>query len=378
VKILGSVKLMVFGQGLLGTSLMAQEKTAAKIPPKVPTYGLEISGEELVAAQLPSQIYDPSFGCTSDGSIGVNVLLPLDKAKPRSVFAFYTISPSGKTVSFNFKKIDDLALRDGQRAMAIEVGERDVDFLFNSLPVKSASVVHAEDKAPPPSGWFVARFDLDGAYHGATELNLPRLLPQKMAAFDDGDLLIFALDEANRQPQLIRYSMIGQKTHYYFADTDFARKNPDGPMLVAKGTNPDQGRLELAQLRSTMQVSQLSHHADSILLLQGVDGTPLFQAFPDGAVRTISLPKLEGFKPSLLIPSDEQLYVQYRRPSADPNGSDEIVMLELDANTGDELRRIVPGDLEVACVHQGVFRVIRHEGNHTFKFFNATVRSAAK
>ncbi len=32
-----------------------------------------------------------------------------------------------------------------------------------------------------------------------------------MAAFDDGDLLIFALDEANRQPQLVQYSMIGQK-----------------------------------------------------------------------------------------------------------------------------------------------------------------------
>lgn len=64
--------------------------------------------------------------------------------------------------------------------------------------------------------------------------------------------------------------------------------------------------------------------------------------------------------------------VQYRQPN------DQVVILELDANTGDELRRIAPGDLEVACVHQGVFRVIRHEGGHTFEFFNATVRAAAK
>ncbi len=356
VKILGSVALMVLGQGLPGASVMAQEKAAAKILPRMLAYELEISGEEPVAAQLPNQIYDRSFGCTSDGSIGVNVLLPPDKAKPRSFFAFYTISPSGKTVSFDFKKINDLALRDGQRAMANEVGERDVVFLFSAMPVKSASVAHVEDKAPPPPGWFVARFDRDGAYHGATELNLPRLVPQKMAAFDDGDLLIFALDEVNRQPQLIRYSMIGQKIHYYFADTDFARKNSDGPVLVAKGTNPDQGRLELAQLRSTMQVSQLFHHTDSILLLRGVDGTPLFQAFPDGAVRSIALPKLEGFKPSVLIPSDGPLYLEYRKPSGDPNGSDEIVILELDANTGDELRSIAPGDLEVACIHQGSSR----------------------
>jgi len=199
-----------------------------------------------------------------------------------------------------------------------------------------------------------------------------------MAAFDNGDLLIFALDEMNRQPQLIRYSMIGQKVHYYFADTDFARKNPDGPVLVAKGTNPDQGRLELAQLRFSMQGSQLGHYKDSILLLQKGEATPLFQAFADGSVRTLKLPHVEGFTAEVLIPSDIQVYVQYRRPSADPNSDDQIVILELDANTGDGLRRIVPGDLEVACVHQGVFRVIRHEGNHTFKFFDATVRAAAK
>ena len=52
-------------------------------------------GEEPVEAQLPSQVYDPGFGSTSDGSFGVNVLLPLDKAKPRNVWTFYTISPSG-------------------------------------------------------------------------------------------------------------------------------------------------------------------------------------------------------------------------------------------------------------------------------------------
>src|SRR5262249_42240329 len=152
-----------------------------------------------------------------------------DKAKPRNVFTFYTISPAGKTVSFDVNKINDLGLRNGQNAMAHEVGERDVDFLFSAVPVKSPAGGQTEEKVPPPA-WFVARFDRDGAYHGATELNLQRLVPQRMAAFDNGDLLIFALDEANRQPQLIRYSMIGQKVHYYFADTEFARMTPNGPI----------------------------------------------------------------------------------------------------------------------------------------------------
>jgi hypothetical protein len=197
-----------------------------------------------------------------------------------------------------------------------------------------------------------------------------------MAVFDDGDLLIFALDETNRQPQLIRYSMIGQKVHYYFADAHFARKDPTARLLVDKGTNPDKDREELFQLDASVRLSQLSHYKDSILLLQKDDGTPLLQAFPDGSVRTIKLPKVAGFSRSTLIPSDDQIYVQYRK--SNENRSDQIVILEIDANTGDELRRIEPGDLEVACVHRDAFRVIRHKGEHTFQFFNASVRAAVR
>jgi hypothetical protein len=140
---------------------------------------------------------------------------------------------------------------------------------------------------------------------------------------------------------------------------------------MPKGTNPDQGRLELAQVQMSIQFSQFGHWKDAIVLLQRSEGAPLFLAYPDGSVRTMKLPKVDGFGADRLIPADDALYVEYRRPSADPEGPDEILIVELDGNTGEELRRIAPGQLEVACGHQGVFRVIRHEGEHTFKFFNA-------
>ena len=57
-------------------------------------------------------------------------------------------------------------------------------------------------------------------------------------------------------------------------------------------------------------------------------------------MRTIKLPKVAGFSRSTLIPSDDRVYVQYR------NERDQVVILELDANTGEELRRIEPGGLE--------------------------------
>lgn len=252
---------MVVTLGLVGPESLAQEKAAPKAPPKIPMYGLEISTEEPVAAQLPNMMYEPGFGCTSDGSIGVNVALPPDKAKQGLVMVFYTISPDGKIVSFDFKKINDLVLRDGQRAMNHDVGERDVDFFFSAQPVKKTLDGQGQGKQDAPAGWFVARFDRDGAYHGAAELNLPGLNPQRMAVFDDGDLLVFALDEANRQPQLVRYSPTGQKVHYYFADAEFGRKGPAATQLpIAKGANLDKNRLELFQLKGSMQLSQMSHY----------------------------------------------------------------------------------------------------------------------
>jgi hypothetical protein len=65
---------------------------------------LEISAEEPVAAQLPSQMYETGFACTSDGSVVVNSVPPLDQSKRRGAWILNTISPSGKVVSFDFKK----------------------------------------------------------------------------------------------------------------------------------------------------------------------------------------------------------------------------------------------------------------------------------
>jgi hypothetical protein len=371
-----SIGLLVLGLGSMGAALVTQEKTVPKTFPKIPSYGLEISAEEPVAAQLPSQMYELGFSCTSDGSVVVNSYLLPDKSARRNRWVLHTISSSGKVVSFDFKKINDIALRDDQDAAAHDVGDHDVDFLFGQLGGSKHDGLPQDGRPAEPPKWFVARFDRDGGYHGATELNLSRLVPQRMAAFDNGDLLLFALDETNRQAQLIRYSVIGQKVHYYFADAEFAKKDPGAGLPVDRGPNPE--RMELFRLSVSMFLSQLLHYKDSILLLQKDENTPLFQAFPDGSVRTIKLPKVEGFGLGELIPSDDQIYVQYRKPNANLNRSDQMLILELDANTGEELRRIEPGDLEVACVHQGVFRVIRHSGEHTFQFFNASVRAAAK
>ena len=78
-----SIGLMILGLGLLGGDLVAQEKAVPKTLPTIPSYGLEISTEEPAAAQLPSQVYETGFASTSDGSVVVNSVPPLDKSKRR-------------------------------------------------------------------------------------------------------------------------------------------------------------------------------------------------------------------------------------------------------------------------------------------------------
>lgn len=104
--------------------------------------------------------------------------------------------------------------------------------------------------------------------------------------------------------------MIGQKVHYYFADEGFSRQSR---IAVAQGSNLDKGRMELVQLRMSMLNSQFGHFKDAIVLLQRSVDAPLFLAYPDGSVRTVKLPKAEGFEAMSLIPSDDGLYVEYRK-----------------------------------------------------------------
>src|SRR5260370_35790253 len=110
----GSIALLVLGLGLLGMDLVAQEKAGPNIPPKIPSYGLEISTEEPVAAQLPSQTYETGFACNGDGSVVVNSVPPLNKSKRRGAWILNTISPRAKVVNFVFKKIRHIAIRDTQ------------------------------------------------------------------------------------------------------------------------------------------------------------------------------------------------------------------------------------------------------------------------
>lgn len=358
---------------------LAQEKS----PPKPPVYVLAISGEDPIAANLPSPMLEGAIGCTADGSLVVNSILESDPTKPvpfNTPELLSTISTAGKVNTFNLSAISDV--QGFSDARSYDVGDHDVDFLIYGTRKQSPlnASVNASIQPPLKSQWFVAQFDRQGIYHGSTELALPQLAPQKLAASDSGDFLVFGIDEANHEAKLIRYAPIGQEIFYYQPDTDFAKKNDTLPSAFAKGSNPDKDRVSLSKLQGAIQFSQFVHFKDSIFLLQMNANSPLFQVFANGSIRTVHLPALAGFSADSIVPSDDLLYIRYRRVGTNTGRGEDGLILELNPDTGDILRRIRPGDFTIwdaACVHRGVFRIVKLKGERTFQIFQAAPATEA-
>ena len=308
--------------------LCAQTSTALESAGPVPAVnGLTYADAERFWSGLPTPyVYGP-IGCASDGAVFIYSVLDANlkpvRNQSRSAPVSFTlapaapmvtentpmqlevIEPTGQLWTFDVTHIDDL--RSMVPARSYDVGENSVDFLMSAIPGKIG--VDTQGKR----GNFVARFNRAGQYLGATPLQLPGLNPLKLATFPNGDLLIFAADEANVTPLLLLYS---QQTHAampYEPDAAFANKNDAMLPSFPKNTQPTGAQLAKAQLDAAVLNTQMVHRKDAILVLQMNAGSPLFEVFANGSIRSIDLPKVEGFTADSLIPSDELLYVRYRR-----------------------------------------------------------------
>jgi hypothetical protein len=104
-------------------------------------------------------------------------------------------------------------------------------------------------------------------------------------------------------------------------------------------------------------------------------GSPLYEVHANGSIRSIELPRVEGFTADSLIPSDELLYVRYRKMGTGNDG--EGLILEVNPTSGEEMRRIPSGNFSVwsvACVRDRTLRAVRWKGQHNIQFLSAALR----
>jgi hypothetical protein len=372
--------------------LCAQTSTALDSAVPLPTVnGLTYADAERFWSDLPTPyVYGP-LGCASDGSVFIYSVLDanLKPVRNRSRSApvsfiqeptppmvtentpmqLEVIEPTGHLWTFDVTHIGDL--RSMVPARSYDVGENSVDFLMSAIPGKIG--VDTQGKR----GNFVARFNREGQYLGATPLQLPGLNPLKLATFPNGDLLIFAADEANATPRLLLYSQQTHAVMRYQPDAAFADRNDAMLPSFPRNAQPAGEQLAKAQLDAAVLNTQMVHRKDAILVLQMNAGSPLFEAFANGSIRSIDLPKVEGFTADSLIPSDELLYVRYRKVGTISGKGEDALILEVNPASGEEMRRIPPGNFgvwSVACVRNRTVRAVRWGSQHNIQFLSAALR----
>jgi hypothetical protein len=114
-------------------------------------------------------------------------------------------------------------------------------------------------------GNFVARLNREGEYLGATRLHLPGLKPLKLAAFPNGDLLIFAADEVSDVPRLLRYPQHTEAAMAYEPNVAFAATSAAMPLSFPKYARPTPEQLAKAQVEAAVLNTQMVHRKDAIL-----------------------------------------------------------------------------------------------------------------
>jgi hypothetical protein len=352
----------------------------------VPLHNLVYSAGEQFWTKLPSPVVSDPLGCTEDGSVIINSVLPQVRSNTWGRISFYysmnpalvgdedkrpmqlsVIEPTGKVQNYDFSVVNDLERVINARSY--DVGENSVDFLIHAIPKKNYGL-----DPTAPAGDFIARFNREGQYEGATEVVIPGMKVLKSATFPNGDLLVLGIDTYAMEPELVRYSLFGQNTFVYKPDAPFAKRNDKLPPPVPRNSQLSPQTVAFAYLEAALRFTQMVHYKDSIFVLQMDAGAPLFQVFADGSMRTIQLPILAGYEADSVLPADVPLYVRYRAASLNVMQSAGGLILEMNPNSGEVVRKIPPGNFplwQVACVHEGAIRAVRQVRGYNFQFVTA-------
>jgi hypothetical protein len=352
----------------------------------VPLHSLVYPDGEQFWSKLPSPAVFGPLGCTEDGSVIINSVLPEARANTWGRINFYystdpvfigdedkkpmqlsVIEPTGRVQNYDFSVVNDL--EHVINARSYDVAENSVDFLIHAIPKTSSGT-----DPTAPDGDFIARFNREGQYQGATEVVIPGLKPLKSATFPNGDLLVLGIDEDAMEARLVRYSLFGQNTFIYKQDVPFEKRNGKLPPPLPANLRASPRTLASAYLEAALRFTQMVHYKDSIFVLQMDVGMPLFQVFADGSIRTIHLPTLSGYEAESVIPSDVPLYVRYRAASTNTTQSAGGLILEMNPNSSETIQWIPPGSFpiwQVACVNNGVIRAVRMGSGYNFRFVTA-------
>jgi hypothetical protein len=302
--------------------------------------------------------------CLSDGSL---VLQSIDweavKNTPKGKFPKYndmvTITRDKKTQTISSTNISDLTDFNVLDFFATDSG---VYFLLQGTKEKPGE--RGPGKSPTGIPWnaysdFVARFDLDGTYKGATELGVGCDLsrpgtcePAHLALFPSGDMLMTESDPASSTLKVLYLKSSGEVVKQI--DVPASRKPLDWGD-ASSGTGARQAaKMFLASVYFTAVDK-------NIVVWRANSHDPVVEVREGGGVREVPIQIPDGYRLADMVASNDRWVVHFRTENTPPNvrwNDDTDAYFDLHPQDGSLAAKIVEkGEIprSIACESSGTY-----------------------
>jgi hypothetical protein len=351
------VLLYAVGAAQTGTSKVKKDQAKPQPRSSIPAYEIALS-EDTDYQPLPSpkELQGNFFenGCVGDGNLYVVISDGLVAITPKGIISFLrnkmtdiphpsmdsfgAVNPaiSGSGIFFSLNGVDDAKVETA--TWTDDEGREHV-----SPETRNATLN------------YIARFDRDGTYKGATRVDGLPFVIYTFAAFDSGNLIAAGLDWNGVQHtalldakgQFLRYLDLGKGVT---AEPPSAERNP---MAAAFGRTfvPWQGKM---------------------LVLRTLGGKArMYEIQEGGEVRIVNIKLPAGYQLEELeelVPTDKNWLVRFNKPDSKAGRSSAFdSLLEMDPQNGEPVRqyRVKPPDklpeTVVSCFFDGEFWGLRQD-----------------
>jgi hypothetical protein len=341
----------------------------------------QIATEDGKQEQIPLRVVefkvaepDPNFSfpsatvdyphCLSDGSL---VLQSVDweavKNTPKGKFPKYndivTITRDKKTQTILSSSIADLT---DFNVLDFFPSDSGIYFLLQGSKEKPGE--RGPGKSPTGIPWkayrnFVARFDLDSTYKGATELSIECDLsrpgncePAHLAVFPSGDMLMTESDPTTSTLKVLYLKSSGELVKQI--DVPASRKplewgDASSSSVVRQAARMFLGSVYFTAVDQNIVVWRVNSHDPVVEVRQG------------GGVREVPLQIPDGYRLSDLVASNDRWVAHFRTENTPPNvrmSEDTDAYFELHPQDGSLAAKIVQkGDIprSIACESSGTY-----------------------
>lgn len=358
--------------GISGTCAWAQSSGAVK----------QLATEDGKQELIPSKVVefkavetDPDFAlpatqadyphCLSDGSLVVHTTdwKTAMKAPKRTIPKFneiVTIVRGKKTKTILSTSISDLT--DINLILDIFPADSGIYLLLQGTKDQPGERGHGKSPAGIP--WtsyrnYVARFDLDGAYKGATELPVSCDLSQpghcalrRFAVLPSGDMLVTESDPATSTLKVLYLKSSGEVVKQI--DVPASRKIMDWGDATS---NP-----QIQQAARTFLASEyFTAVGNNIIVWRSNSRDPVVEVGQGGGVREVPIQTPEGWRLADMVASSDRWAVHFRTENTPPNvpmSADTDAYFDVRPQDGSMAAKIVQkGDisLSIACESSGSY-----------------------